>query len=79
MNIKQAIANRILQLCRENNITLNKLSTISGITRSTLNDVVYGKSNNPTIKTIYYICFGLEIELKDFFDSDLFKNLSDND
>ena len=79
MNIKQAIANRILQLCRENNITLNKLSTISGITRSTLNDVVYGKSNNPTIKTIYYICFGLEIELKDFFDSDLFKDLSDND
>ena len=79
MNIKQAIANRILQLCRENNITLNKLSTISGITQSTLNDVVYGKSNNPTIKTIYYICFGLEIELKDFFDSDLFKDLSDND
>jgi transcriptional regulator with XRE-family HTH domain len=79
MNIKQAIANRILQLCRENNITLNKLSTISGITQSTVNDVVYGKSNNPTIKTIYYICFGLEIELKDFFDSDLFKNLSDND
>jgi transcriptional regulator with XRE-family HTH domain len=74
MNIKQAIANRILQLCRENNITLNKLSTISGITQSTLNDVVYGKSNNPTIKTIYYICFGLEIELKD-----LFKDLSDND
>lgn len=79
MTIKKAISQRILQLCKENNITINKLSTISGITQSTLNDVVYGKSNNPTVKTIYYICFGLEIELKDFFDSDLFNDLSDNE
>lgn len=79
MTIKKAISQRILQLCQENNITLNKLSTISGITQSTLNDVVYGKSKNPTVKTIYYICFGLEIEMKDFFDSDLFKDITDND
>ena len=46
MTIKKAISQRILQLCQENNITLNKLSTISGITQSTLNDVVYGKSKN---------------------------------
>ena len=78
MTIKRAISQRILQLCQENNISLNKLSTISGITQSTLNDVVYGKSQNPTIRTIYYVCFGLDIELKDFFDSDLFKNITDN-
>lgn len=78
MTIKRAISQRILQLCQENNISLNKLSTISGITQSTLNDVVYGKSQNPTIRTIYYVCFGLDIELKDFFDSDLFQNITDN-
>lgn len=78
MTLKNAIAQRILQLCEEKNITLNKLSTIAGITQSTLNDVVYGKSKNPTIKTIYYICMGLEIDMKDFFDSDLFKNITDN-
>lgn len=77
MNIKNAISQRIVQLCEENNITINKLSTMAGITQSTLNDVVYGKSNNPTIKTIHYVCFGLGIELKDFFDSDLFNNMSD--
>ena len=44
MTIKRAISQRIIQLCQENKITLNKLSTISGITQSTLNDVVYGKS-----------------------------------
>lgn len=78
MTIKKAISQRIVQLCEENNITINKLSTLAGITQSTLNDVVYGKSNNPTVKTIYYVCFGLGIEMKDFFDSDLFQNLTDN-
>lgn len=78
MTIKNAISQRILQLCEENNITINKLSTMAGLTQSTLNDVVNGKSNNPTVKTIYYICLGLEIELKDFFNSDLFHDLTDN-
>jgi len=79
MTIKDATSKRILQLCGENNITINRLANLAGITQSTLNDVVRGKSKNPTIKTIYYICFGLGIELKDFFDSDLFLNLLDND
>lgn len=78
MTIKNAISQRIIQLCKENNITINKLSTLAGLTQSTINDVVYGKSNNPTVKTIYYICFGLGIELKDFFDSDLFSDILDN-
>jgi transcriptional regulator with XRE-family HTH domain len=54
-------------------------SIISFNSTSTLNDVVYGKSQNPTIRTIYYICFGLDIEMKDFFDSDLFQGIADND
>lgn len=79
MTIKEAIAQRILQLCDENGITLNKLSTTAGITQSTLNDVVHGKSNNPTIKTIYLISSALGIELKDFFDSEIFQDLIFND
>ena len=78
MTLKEAIAHRILQLCNENGITINKLSTLAGLTQSTLNYVVNGKSNNPTVRTIYYICFGLGIELKDFFDSDLFNDISDS-
>lgn len=77
MNLKSAISYRIVELCENNDITLNKLSTMSGITQSTLNDVVYGKTNNPTIKTIYYVCSGLGIELKDFFDSKYFSNLTE--
>lgn len=79
MTIKEAVSQRILQLCEENNITLNKLSTLAGITQSTINDVVHGKSNNPTVKTIYYICLGLGIDMKDFFDSEVFHDLMENE
>lgn len=79
MNLRNAVTERILQLCNENDITINKLSNLAGITQSTVNDIIHGKTKNPTIKTIYYICFGLGIELKDFFDSDLFVELSDDD
>ncbi len=36
----QAIQRRIRELCDERNITLNKLSTICGITQSTLNNII---------------------------------------
>ena len=79
MTIKEAVSKRIQELCAENHITLNKLSTMAGITQSTLNDVVNGKSKNPTVRTIYLVCLGLGIELKDFFDSNLFSNLWERD
>lgn len=79
MTIKEAISLRILQLCKENNITINKLANLAGIPQSTLNDIVHGKSKNPTVKTIYYVCFGLGISMKDFFDSELFSDVTDED
>lgn len=40
MNISEAVSERILELCKLNGITVNKLSTISGVTQSTVNDIV---------------------------------------
>lgn len=75
MNVGEAVKNRILELCHENNITINKLSTISGITQSTLNNITNGRNNSTTIATIKKICDGLEITLEEFFSADVFKNL----
>ena len=75
MTLTYAIANRILDLCHERNITLNKLSTICGMTQSTLNNIVNTGSNNPTVSTVKKICDGLGITLKDFFDSRFFEEL----
>ena len=43
MNIGEAVRRRILELCREREITVNKLATVSGITQSTLNNIVSGE------------------------------------
>ncbi len=75
LTIREATAKRILFLCSEKDITINKLSTICGITQSTLNNIINGQSKNPTISTIKKICDGLEISLQEFFDCTEFLEL----
>lgn len=75
MNIGEATKLRILELCKENRMTVNKLATISGITQSTLSNIVGGRNNSATISTIKKICDGLNISIRDFFKSNLFDNL----
>lgn len=75
MNVGEAVRDRILELCKANSITVNKLSTISGITQSTLSNITNGRNNSTTISTIKKICDGLEITLEEFFSADVFKNL----
>lgn len=75
LTIGTAVRKRIMQLCDENKITVNKLATISGITQSTLNNITSGRNNSATVVTIKKICDGLNITIQDFFNSDLFYNL----
>lgn len=75
MRIGEAVRLRILQLCKENNITVNKLSIICGITQSTLNNIISGRNSTTTVSTIKKICDGLEITIQQFFDADMFINL----
>lgn len=75
MNIGEAVKLRIIELCQEHRITVNKLSTICGITQSTLNNIVSGRNKSATIATIKKICDGLGISIIDFFSSPLFQNL----
>lgn len=75
MNIGEAVKKRILELCRERNISMNKLSTMSGVTQSTLNNIVSGRNNSTTVSTVKKLCDGLGITIEDFFRSDLFRGL----
>ena len=75
LTIAESTAQRILNLCQENNISVNKLANLSAITQSTLNSIVNGESKNPQLNTIAKICYGLNISLKTFFDSNLFNDL----
>lgn len=75
MRIGEAVKQRIIDLCEQHNITINKLATISGITQSTINNITGGRNNSTTISTVKKICDGLDISIKDFFDSPLFDDL----
>jgi transcriptional regulator with XRE-family HTH domain len=77
MSLQQAIKLRVLELCKENNLTINGLAMLSGMSQSTVNSLVDGTSQNPKLLTILRLCLGLEIEIKDFFDSDIFVGLED--
>ena len=75
MNIKEAVAKRILDLCAERNIAVNALATVSGIPPSTVYSMLNEKSKNPGVVSIKKICDGLEISIRDFFGSELFDDL----
>ena len=75
MNTVTAVRNRILQLCEEQEITINGLATISGLPPSSIKNILYGKSLNPKIVTIKMICDGLNITLGEFFSTSQFNSL----
>lgn len=77
MIFKEAVSKRIFELCDKHHYTPNKLAEMSAIPPSTLRATLANKVDNPSANVIYKICKTLKIELKDFFDSDLFKNLDD--
>ena len=50
---------------------------LSGMPQSTVNSLIDGSSQNPKLLTILRLCLGLNMELKEFFDDPVFKNLDD--
>ncbi len=75
MNTCEAVAKRILDLCQQNNLTINGISNISGIPPMTVYSMLYQKSKNPGIVNIKKLCDGFGITLSDFFDTPEFNNL----
>ena len=75
MNTRQAVADRIIELCRERNMTPNALSYHTAVPQSTIKSILNNESQNPGIVTIKKLCDGLGISLPDFFDTPEFRGL----
>lgn len=73
MTLAEAVRNRILELCGQHNISINKLATLAALPPSSVKNILYGKSRNPKLQTIKTICDGLEISLSSFFDTPEFQ------
>ena len=75
MNTKQAVANRIIELCREKGLAINAVANLSGMPPMTIYSMLNAKSKNPGIVNIKKICDGLGITLGEFFSTAEFNAL----
>lgn len=75
MDVYTAVKNRILVLCEEKHLSIHKLAINSGVSPSTIKNILYGKSQNPGIVTLKMLCDGLCVTLVEFFDTKEFKEL----
>lgn len=75
MNTKEAVAKRIVELCNARNIAPNTLANISGVSPSTVYSMLNEKSQNPGVVSLKKLCDGLEISLREFFDSPIFDDI----
>lgn len=68
MTYSDAIILRLSRLCRERNITVNRLATLSGITQSTIANLMSGKTKNPKLKTLHKLAVGLDMTVSELLD-----------
>ncbi|WP_264464826.1 MULTISPECIES: helix-turn-helix domain-containing protein [Eubacteriales] len=70
----QILVNRILSLCKSRGISINKLSEMSGVSQSTLDNLVNGKTFNPRISTLHRIALAFSMTISEFLN---FQELND--
>ena len=75
MDTREAIANRIRQLCKQRGITPNGLSNLSAVSQATVKSILNGESKNPGAVTIKKLCDGLDITRGEFFSTPEFDAL----
>ena len=56
-------------------MTINALANKSGVTQSTVNNIISRRNNSTTVATIQKLCDGLGMTITEFFQSDLFSNI----
>ena len=73
--VKNAVVQRLKNICAERGIAASELANISGVTPSTVYSLFDERRQNVSITTIKILCDGLEISLGEFFSSSEFDNL----
>lgn len=68
MTYSDVILKRLIELCNERDITTNKLATLSGITQSTVDNIMKGKTKNPKLKTLHKLAIGLDMTVSELLD-----------
>ena len=77
MKAQQAVKERILEIARQKNLSINKVAQNCYINTSTITSLLNGHSKKSEIATISRICYGLGVSVREFFNSPLFDNVDD--
>lgn len=78
MTLSNAVRQRIINLAKDQKITIHALALNSGIAYSTISSFMNGKCKSINIKTLLHICEGFGITLREFFHDPLFKEFDPN-
>jgi len=68
MKLGEAIKLRIIELCQEKEVSFNRLALLSGLTQSTVDSILKGKSRSPRLVTLMKISYGLGVTICEFLD-----------
>ena len=68
MLYSEIYANRISDLCAKRRITINHLAYLCGLKQSTIDNIIHGKSKNPTVLTLHKISLAFNMTLSEFLD-----------
>lgn len=86
VTMAEAVIKRIHDLCEEKDMSIYKLSRLSNVSQSTLNEIMQGRSEHPRVNTLKNIAHGFGLKgVREFFDDDIFdevineSNVEDND
>lgn len=79
MSFSKILSKRILTLCDERNLSINRLATLSGLKQSTVNNIIINKTKNPSILVLQSIAMGLKMTLPDFLDIPEIRDLTFDD
>ena len=75
----EILVERIQTLCKQRGITIYELGVMSGISHSTLSNIMTEKTTNPKLKTLHKIATALSMTLAEFLDFDALNNYSFDD
>ena len=75
MTVKDAVADRFRQICKERNIKPNELANRAGVTPSSVYSMLDPKRREVSVNLVKKLCDGLDMTLGAFFSTDEFDEL----
>ena len=75
MTVKDAVANRFREICKDRNIKPNELANWAGITPSSVYSMLDPKRREVSVNLVKKLCDGLDMTLGEFFSTPEFDGL----